>query len=220
MYYFERDVWFLINQGPYIKLASESSGMPLLRRARRLTEDYDKALLGYPAVRCEPLDFLYVCLANLGALNRDLFRDFVFECNWRGIVWGAWLAALSPCTEYCTDLRKARPVAPKNQWIVDVALASFESGAPISEAVACVQHIREALARLPKPKVSLRRAPDQTELVRLAQERSAMLGHYRAGGAASVLAHLPGTLLSNFLPDYPSWHRRNIAFPEERGSVG
>ena len=96
MHYFEPDVWYLIGKAPVLGLGRESSGLSLLRRARSALETYRKALAAYPRVRCEPLDFLYICLESLGALDSLLFEDLMTGCTWRAGSCGVrgWLRSL------------------------------------------------------------------------------------------------------------------------------
>src|SRR6266545_2031194 len=100
MHYFDADVWYLINGAPVLSLGRQTSALRLLRRAAQAVDTYKSVLSQYPFVQCEPLDFHYICLQSLGALDELLFRDLMTEATWRGVVWGAWLVGLSPDLKY------------------------------------------------------------------------------------------------------------------------
>jgi hypothetical protein len=207
VHYFESDVWYLLGKAPVLQLATEPAGVNLLRRARSAVEDHRAALAVYPTVRAQPLDFIYVCLEGLAALDLALFEDLTSACTWRGVVWGAWLATLAPRSEFLPHLERALPTVPKNHWIVRLAIAALENRDAASEALDCATVIRQALAPLPRVHAPLRRAPDAGQLARMNEERKALREHYRSGGDAAVRAHLHGTLLETYLLPYDEWRR-------------
>jgi len=136
----------------------------------------------------------------------------------RGVVWGSWLAALAPQPGFLAPLSRARSSAPKNEWIIELAIAANEHRPPslYCEAAGCIAAIRQSLAPLARPEVPLRLTPDTDEIARLERERGIMRRHYREGGAAAVAMHLPGTLLDHYSAPYEVWRRRGNADSAEK----
>ncbi|MDI1475570.1 hypothetical protein [Polyangium sp. y55x31] len=205
------DVWYLLRQSPYLQLARARSAVPYLRRHLHAASVFAPVLGRYPSIRCERLEFFYLCLQSLGALDRTLFVELTSHYTWRGVVWAAWLAAIAPAPHYLDPLRRARPNAPQNTWIVDVALHAIEGGGPapepLAEGAACAQAFRDLLAPLPRPFVPLRRSPSEKDLDRLRAEQEEMRDIYRSEGADAARRFLAGTLHAEYVMPYPKWAR-------------
>jgi hypothetical protein len=152
----------------------------------------------------------YACLLSIGAFNSDLFSDLVTCFGWRGLVWGAWLAALRPQSEFQPILTNARPAArDNNKHIIDIALAGLGGERPpyLEEHIGCVEEIRLQLKALPLPKVPLRRCPDESPGSVLDCEKERLRRVNAEQGADSANRYLKTTLLYEYLMSYPEWHR-------------
>jgi hypothetical protein len=208
-HYIGSDVHRLLRGVPYMQLLRPREGLRLLRKHARALEDWREFIPLYGSVRCERLDFLYVYLQCVAALDDllllDLFHEYV--PRWHGILVGSWIAALAPRSQYHDELVTARPFAHhSNQWSVDVALAAI-TGEPPRELVehhALLAKIRAVLTPLPKPVVRLRRVPDggaEEELaaLMLIQER------YRTQGLEAARATVAATPWRWMTPGLSEW---------------
>jgi hypothetical protein len=166
----------------------EHSGLLLLRQQVSKIEAWGEFLPQYRTVLCEPLDFAYRYLRCLGALDELLLQDLLLsgQFTWRGIVMGAWLAALEPRAEFRELLLRARPLAPKNQWVIDLAVAAIDARRPpqVAEHLDALEKIRRALAPVPRPAIKLRRY-DCTQSVVCVEEVRLIGEIYRTRGTTS-----------------------------------
>jgi hypothetical protein len=219
VYYEADDIVHLMRNVPYMRLMRPSSGLLLLRRQAHAVEAWREFVPLYRSVRCEPLDFFYTYLQCLGAFDELLLHDLLTEFRWRGIVWGSWLAALAPQADFRDRLVEARPNAPYNQWIVDLALAVLDQEQPeeLAEHLHLLAQIREALAPLSKPLIKLRH-PDPLQRQMLENERSIILDIYRNGGLEAARAYLAGRPWRTSLPGFRNWRQCIADNDEARGS--
>ena len=187
------DVFSLIRPLPYVHMMRERSGLLLLGRQVSKIQAWGEFLPQHRTALCEPLDFAYRYLRCLGALDELLLQDLLLsgQFTWRGIVIGAWLAALEPRPEFRKLLLRARPLASKNQWVINLAVAAIDAKRPpeVAEHLDAVEKIRRALAPIPRPAVKLRRydrtrSPVRAEEIRLIGEI------YRTRGSDAALRHL------------------------------
>jgi hypothetical protein len=187
------DVLCLIRPLPYVQLMREQSGLLLLRQQVSKIEAWCEFLPQYRTVLCEPLDFAYRYLRCLGALDELLLQDLLLsgQFTWRGIVMGAWLGALEPRAEFRELLLRARPLAPKNRWVIDLAVAAIDEKRPpqAAEHLDALEKIRRALAPIPRPAIRLRRY-DGTQSVVSAEEARLIGEIYRTRGTDVALRHL------------------------------
>jgi len=155
-------------------------------RAQRFLEGYVETgfayaatLAQYPAVRAEPLDFHYICLQSLGALDVLLIEDLTKHHGWRGIVWAAWLSMLAPHSDYLPHLEDAIARAPYNAWLLEIAIQlvqdQYSRTAP--EFGTAILALRNQLQPLPRPNVRLARVPSR-EVIEA--HRAQMAAAYRA----------------------------------------
>jgi hypothetical protein len=187
------DVLCLIRPLPYVHMMRERSGLLLLRRQVSKIEAWGEFLPQYRTVLCEPLDFAYLYLRCLGALDELLLQDLLLsgQFTWRGIVMGAWLAALEPRAEFRELLLRARPLAPKSQWVIDLAVAAIDAKRPpeTAEHLDAMEKIRRALAPIPRPVIKLRHY-DCTQSL-LWAEQARLIGEiYRTRGTDATLRHI------------------------------
>ena len=210
MRYLDGDVAYFVHASPYLALAKPSSAVAFLRRHVEAAEELAPVLRAYPGVRIEPLDFFYVCLRSLGALDQTFFEALLRDHTWRGVVWGAWLAMLDPRDTLVDPLRAAGPRWPHNEWLVDCAIATIggKTPAPPLEAVmALAARCRRSLDGVPRPVVRLRPEPTDQQISAMEWERRCVRSAYVRLGAEAALRCLPGTLVGFYAVDYPRWVR-------------
>jgi hypothetical protein len=177
---------------PYMMLLRPGPALHFLRRQAAKVEAWGTFLPRYNTIVCEPLEFAYDCLRCLGALDVLLLQDLFSEIfTYRGIVMGAFLSALEPRPEFRELLLQARPKAPKNQWIVDIAVATIDGIQPeeLSEHFALIARIRCALAPIPRPAMKL--TPyDQAQHQLFLSDAAIVREIYKTQGREATLAHL------------------------------
>lgn len=155
----------------------------------------------YPNVLYQPLELHYECLRVTAALTDELVDELTTAYTWRGVIWAAWAVALRPEARFAQYLRSGRARAPRNTWIVDVALAEIER----SECPAYAEHqtltrtVRSLLEDLPRPAVRLRQWPTANQLVEVEAARQEIRETYKAQGADAALATLRRSILSSLL---------------------
>jgi hypothetical protein len=185
------DVWRLMDAVPHFSLAKAGSGLCFLRKLDRDCGELQSVLLQYPFVKYEPLDFVYVSIQSLAVLNENLVADLTRRYQWRGIVWAAWLAALSPDEKFVPLLQDAFKRAPHNTWIIDLALSQITGVIPaeLAEHGELIAKIRNALQPLSRPNFTLRLAPNeyQVEQTRIDTEILRECYHARGPSYASKM---------------------------------
>jgi hypothetical protein len=176
---------------PYHQLMRPSSALVILRRQAEAIDRWGDFLPRYRSILCEPLDFAYKYLCCLGALDTLLLHDLVTEFSWRAIVMGAWLAALEPRPAFRELLLEARPRAPRNDWVVDLAVAAIDGTRPqpLAEHLGLMARIRQALAPIPRPTIRLARR-DHSELELIQRDAETVRSIYRARGCDAVVRYL------------------------------
>jgi len=206
-----------VRNSPYLRLAKPRGAESFLRRQVSLAEECLPALADYPRVLVEPLEFFYACLRSLGALTAPLIEALVRDCNWRGAVWGAWLAILEPRDEFLAALESARGRWPHNDWLIQSAIAAVR-GQPSSAEHAAVLELgarcRELLRDVKRPVVPLRREPTEIQIAQMNREREIVRAAYAAGGSDAARAALPGTLLAYYADDHATWAARGCPLPQ------
>lgn len=209
--YYSEDLFYLIGRGSYLRLAKLRSAMFFLAHHLDAGRECIDTLRAYPKLRIEALEFHYACLLSLGALDDALLGDLVEHCNWRGVVWGAWLAVLEPRSSFIAPLEVAKFRVTHNRWLVEAALAVVRGLPPapeLREFVELAEAFRAVLEVAERPRVRLRRTPGPSEQRQLEGERERVALAYRAGGAEAARAALAGTLLEVYLMPYPQWVQR------------
>ncbi|RQS36180.1 hypothetical protein DIE03_03245 [Burkholderia sp. Bp8992] len=150
---------------------------------------FGHVLRDYPLVRCQPLDFHYLCQQSLSVLDDTLLADLTCDLpplGWRGAHWAALLIALSGNTRYLPHLDKARHhrgVA----WAAGLAEAAVHREASSSRypCARLIVDLRQQLASLPRVAVRLRRLPPPDAVAATA---AAVRAAYRRGDVAAALA--------------------------------
>jgi hypothetical protein len=184
-YYHSTDIASMMAAVPKMMLSRPQRALVFLKTAVRDGIELESILAQYPNVRYEPLDFHYVCLQNLGAVNENLISDLTCYHGWPGVIWAGFLASLSPSEQYARHLLAARPAAPHNQWILDVALGIIEDRdhRGFHEHTDLLKALRGQLNKLPLPYTELRRVQSEDVLLSIqARVREA----YRHGGSSEA----------------------------------
>lgn len=191
MHFCYDDLLRLVRPVPFMHLGRPSSALTMLTRASDDAEELGSVLRQYPRLRYQALDFHYICLQSLGALDERLVNDLVTELGWRGLVWASLLTCLSPTQEYRELLHTARPQWPMQAWAVDLALGNLGANCPgeLEALMIQVKRLREALAACAIPRVSLRRG-ESSSLVEA--RRAVVLAEYRRGGRDAALRAIAG----------------------------
>jgi hypothetical protein len=83
--HFKPDVAHFVAGSPYLELSEPTRALRFLSRHVEAGEECVAALAGYPALSIEPLQFFYVCLRSLGALDVAFVESLLTEQSWRGL---------------------------------------------------------------------------------------------------------------------------------------
>jgi hypothetical protein len=219
VHYEADDIFYLMRNVPYMRLMKPGPALLMLRSQAHTVKAWREFIPLYRSVRCEPLDFFYTYLQCLGAFDEFLLQDLLTAFTWRGIVSGSWLAALAPQPNFRDHLIKARPNAPHNQWIVDLALAVLDRERPqeLPEHFDLLAQIREALAPLPKPVIKLRRHPDPLQRQNFENEKSIIRDIYRNAGLEAARAYLAASPWRTLAPAYQNWNWRQCVIDNGDG---
>jgi hypothetical protein len=137
-----------------------------------------------------------------------LFEDFVFNFNWRGIVWGSWLAAVTPRPEpyMVTLLEECREKAPHNTWIVDLALKSLSGkNHETNELLSIAKEYKGYLSQLPYKKLPLRKWYPEEYIKQNETKRIKVLEIYKSEGTDATLEYLKTIPKSDFDLEYKEW---------------
>jgi len=205
---YSEDVAYFVRTSPYLTLAKPESAVAFLRRQVDSGREGLQMLRQYPQAPVEPLGFFYNCLRSLGALDQAFFEALTQHQNFRGVVWGAWLAMLDPQPGFSEPLRAAGPNCPENEWLVACAISVIEGRSvpsPHEEIVLLAGQCRALLEGIPRPYVPLRREPTEDEVAQIARERAIIRSAYAARGAAGAQEAMVGTLAAYYAQEYPEW---------------
>ena len=198
--YVADDVVRLFSGIPYLTLARPTA-LPLLRGMARDGAELKHVLSLYPRVLYQPLELHYNCLRVSAALTEELVDELTTAHTWREVVCAAWAVALRPEARFERYLRSGRERAPRNTWIVDLALAEIEhSECPAyAEHQALTRAIRSLLEDLPRPAVRLRQWPAGPQLIEVEAAKQEVRETYKALGADAALARLRGSILGSLV---------------------
>ena len=208
-HYYENDIAELMRGVPYIALSNDGL-LDLLKKTAATGKAYAEYLPQYPAVRVEPLDFLYQCRHNVDALDEHLLNDLL-QATWREANWGAWLALLSPRPEYAALLLKVRGRHPHGTDILALAIAAHGWSVPpaLTGYWGWALRIRNMVDALQPQTRTLRTNPTPEQLVAYRAEVESVWAAYKTGGASLALPLTQKGLLGHYREDYWSWSARN-----------
>ena len=217
MRYLSKDISCFVRTSPYLKLAKPRSAVSFLKCQVEAAEECHLTLRSYPVLQIEPLEFFYMCLRSLGALDLAFFEALVRDHTWRGVVWAAWLALLEPRAEFADALRTARSSCPSyNKWLVDCALSAIEGRAPAPAHAIILElaaRCRRSLDGVARPTVWLRWEPTAAQIAQIATERDRIRCVYAENGMDAALRCLPGTLVGFYAMDHVRWLRLRASQP-------
>lgn len=193
----------------YIRLAKEGNAIRFLNHELEIINGYSKFIEQYPQVKCEPLEFLYQCLHSVSAMNPKLLNDLT-NFNWRGAVWSAWLAIITPYDNryFIPELEKISGVHPYNDWLVKLALKYCKNGGSDHELIRLSDKFRSFLTKMPKVEVPLRKwpSPTQERLYKIKCFRLKCI--YRKKGTDAALRFLKKSKKHDWELSYNEWCRQ------------
>lgn len=210
MHYLERDVAYLLRKSPYLRLARLASALRFVRAQVEAGSECVETLALYPGLRIDALEFHYACLFGLGALDDDLLDDLLTEFNWRGVVWGSFLAMLRPRAAFAQPLSATIERVPRNRWLVESALDLLCGRQPAPERrafVTAMEQLGSLLALAPDLPVPLRRMPTERQRAQLRTEQERIRAVYHQSGLTGALAAREGTLMALYTQPYLAWIR-------------
>lgn len=190
MHFDETDVWQMIRDLDYLRIAKIRSAKVFIQKLVTDASELKPALQQYPSVRFEQLDYFYLLLKYLAAVSPGLLSDLTSgQYTWRGIVIASWLACLKPNNEFQSALLPAEHLAPpENVWFVQLATAEISGsvwqGNPDLQNL--VRALRESLDQIKPPTYSLRLAPTTAELEQWKAAQTKILAAYKQGGLTAA----------------------------------
>jgi hypothetical protein len=188
MYFDASQISQLIERAPLMQLLNTRALDRLLNQAIRDGSELSKVLSNYPQIWYEPLDTIYKLLEFQGIRDDKVVSDLCDPLfGWRGIVVAAWISCLSPMGEFQTTLNSVRSRVPKNQWLIDIAIAEIRGAdLPIhAQLQASLRLLRGMLSHLPSPQIQLRVA---MEAGQYEQARRDLVDVYKSRGISEALA--------------------------------
>lgn len=124
MHYHPDDIYRLYRGVPTLLLNRPAPAERFLAAAVETGAELGHVLRDYPQVRCQPLDFHYLCQQSLSVLDDALLADLTCdeEHGWRGAQWAALLIALSGDARHLPHLDEARRLQGV-EWTAGLAIA-------------------------------------------------------------------------------------------------
>lgn len=180
------DVKRLYSYSFYWKIANAQRFPNFLADKISVGVELSQLLKEYPAVRCEPLDFHYVCLQSLAAFDGLLLDDLLKGHGQAGFVWGLFLTYLNPSLQFKEQLQSVLDMYPRHRPLVEAALAYGEN-APSGlglEVDRSLEQLRQQLNSSALPVVTLKKELS-LEQGQLRQEK--VREAYRLYGADAAL---------------------------------
>lgn len=180
----------LFQRVPYLKVMGHQGARHYLAKLVRDGEELTHMLRSFPRVLYWPLDDHYACLVCQGATTRELIEDLcdpTLGLGWRGVVGASWLVALTPDPVFRIPLLNSKERAPRNEWIVDLAINEIDGVTSDShpEIQSLIRRLRASLAGFPRPTRAFARAKAVHHFEMLQLDVAAA---YRAGGAKAACA--------------------------------
>ncbi len=196
----ESQVLRLFSRLPLWRLIRQPDARRLIEVMVRDAEELAGPLRQFPGTRYEQLDLHYVFLSCLGAANEDLIADLCTRYAWQGVVWAAWIGALAPVRSYRRHLVEAAPRAPRNRWLIELALCEIDAENWQEDAALqhSVRRLRVLLASVPPVRIELRRRPTGFDALQLRRERDQAAQAYRRGGLAAARAVIDRSAILRF----------------------
>jgi hypothetical protein len=207
----EDDIAHLVMGAPYLALSRPKGAKRFLARQVTLLDECFTGLEAYPEIQVEPLAFFYLTGRSLGMLDSPSLEMMMTTLNWRGVVWGGWLALMRPSADFAPILAAASCRVLDNLWSTRCALALVEGRAPpsdLEEVNALAARIREALSAMRIERTPLRSRPTDEERRVLDEERRLICAEYESRGSERALEVLRGSRLYEYSMPYLRWRRK------------
>ncbi|HGL6718686.1 hypothetical protein NTJ56_26850 [Burkholderia contaminans] len=188
MHYHPDDIYRLYRAVPTLRLNRPAPAERFLAAAVETGAELERVLRDYPQVRCQPLDFHYLCQQSLSVLDDALLADLTYdnEHGWRGAQWAALLIALSGDARHLPHLDEARRHrgVEWTAWLADAAVRP-EAASASFRCCRLIVDLRNQLASLPRVTVRLRKSPPPEVI---AGTTAAVRAAYHRGDVANALA--------------------------------
>jgi hypothetical protein len=104
----------------YLQVGKVLAAQRLLEISVRDGLELQHLLRQYPDAQHPALEFHYACRRIIDARSAALIVDLTRNHTWRGIVWAAWLIALTPAKGDENYLQMNVP--EPNRWLIELAL--------------------------------------------------------------------------------------------------
>lgn len=201
--YYIVDIYDLIGAFPFRQIGSHFCARQI-RNMRQSGDNYFKFLGAYPQVKCEPLDFHYLCKRCIDTLDAGVMHALLHQMS-RSADIGVFLLLLAPHREFRKMLMDVR--SHLKPWLLELALSCIDGRMPTGQEAQLgdLEQIRRQLAQLPSCQVPLRPAISKSQEEQMRQEADVIRKINKAGGADAVLAHLPGTLRRYYSQSHKTW---------------
>jgi hypothetical protein len=209
--YLEDDIAHFVMGAPYLALSRPQSANRFLARQVTLLDECFTGLEAYPEIQVEPLEFFYLTGRSLGMLDPRSLEIMMTALNWRGVVWGGWLALLRPSADFAPILAAASCRMLDNLWSTRCALALVEGRAPpsdLEDVNALAARIREALSAMRIERTPLRSRPSDEERRVLDEERRSVCAAYESRGSERALELLRESRLYEYSMPYTRWRSK------------
>ncbi|MCO7222677.1 hypothetical protein [Pleionea sp. CnH1-48] len=196
----------LFSSAYYLELMNENRAIGFLEHELAKIQGYSKYIDKYPGIACEPLEFLYCCSKSVCNINELLLQDLL-SFNWRGVIWGAWIALITPYNRdyFLAHLEKLDDVHEKQEWLVNLALEHIK-GRDSEHPVYCyAEEIRAALSQMEKVTIPLRKYPSLREEVEYTDKQNECRAIYHAEGADAAIEFLNSSPKFEWELSYRQW---------------
>jgi len=193
MNYLQADLMNLINVVPFMRLTKYGSASYFLENILKDGLELKEILLNYPYVKYEPLDFYYVLFQSLGVLDEKLVFDLTNFYTWRGVIWASLLVSIAPNSSYKSVLVESKASChSRSSWAIDLAISEIDnqSVGEFGSLKNTIKLIRELIQPINLPKVKLRNALSDAELIKLAIEHETIREIYKSKGTNEALVAL------------------------------
>ena len=193
----------------YQKIGKKQSAEKWLEYQLNIIDAYSKYVPLYHSVKCEPLEFFYLCFKSVCAINNKLFHDFI-KSGWRGIVWAAWISCITPYPKtYMTkQLKKINSTdLPHNYWLVEIALNILANNYETGGIYKSMTQIRAYVSMIPPIKVPLRPWYSLEYIRSQSKFNNKLKGIYKSKGTEAAIDFFKRNKSLTYDVDYKTWLR-------------
>ncbi|WP_027394565.1 hypothetical protein [Aquimarina latercula] len=195
----------------YQKIARLSSAKRLLEYQVEFIDIYSKYIPLYPSVKCERLEFLYLCYRTVQAMDEKLFQDFV-NFNWRGIVWACWTGCITPYPKsyMIEQLKEIEDDLPYNKWLIETAVNILSGKSKDDELYKYISKLKYFIGLMPRVEIPLRPLPSEKQLHNQEIFRNRLKTIYQTKGTNEAIIFFQKNKSSIYDVSYKEW-LRNIS---------